>query len=365
MSTEDVAILNGVLKDAWGGLPGGATAGLWVPGKGSWVGSVGLANRKTGEPMTPEMQVPIGSVTKTLTGTLILQEVEQGRLSLDDPISTWFPTFPEAKRITIRMLLNMTSGIADSMNGNIAEVTAAQRANPKRHWQPDDLIWSAAAMPRVFDEPGTQFSYSNTNTDILGKILEETTGKPLAQLLDERILTPLGMDRSLLNQTGRLQAPFAQTYSSLYGMIHGSPALVNTTGWSGSPYWAAGGLASTLDDLHTWAKALGTGTGVLDPAMQKQRVTDCIVQNAGPQFTQNYCLGAAAYTDSATGEVVAVLHNGTVIGASSYVAYYPRTKAVLVVLSNQDSQTGPYDWTIPDKVSAGVFTKLPGLLGLG
>lgn len=360
-----VASLNRMLTDAWGGLPGGATVGLWVPGKGSWVASVGVSDLRTGEPLHPQLQIPVGSVTKTLTGTLVLQEVQRGRLSLDVPISTWFPTFPQADKITVRMLLNMTSGIADYMNDNIAEITAAQRKDPRRHWQPDELISDAAAMPRVFETPGSAFSYSNSNTIILGRIVEILNGKPLTTLFRERLLQPLGMTRSQLNQTGKLQAPYAQTYSSIYGLIHGSPPIVRTTTWSGSPYWAAGGLASTLHDMRAWATALGTGEGVLSPAMQRERVTDCVVQTVTPKVTQNYCLGVAVYTDTETGEPVGVFHNGTVIGASSYVAYYPRTGAVLVVQSNQDSQTGPLSWTIPDKVSAGVFALAPELMGLG
>ena len=365
LSTSTVTTLDSVLRDAWGGLPGGASAGLWVPGKGWWVGSVGVADIRSGRAMRPELQMPVGSVTKTLTGTLVLQEVEKGTLSLDDTMATWFPAFPKADEITVRMLLNMTSGIADSLNGNIAAVTAEQRRHPRRIWQPSEFIRGAAALPRTFDEPGTQFAYSNSNTVLLGAILERVTGEKLTTLFDTRLLAPLGMSRSQLNQTGDLAAPFAQTYSSLYGQIHGSPDLVRTTNWSGSPYWAAGGLASTLADLRIWAKALGTGKGVLTPAMQRVRLSDCVVQTTTPLLSEKYCLGVALVTDTATGEPVAVFHNGTVIGASSYVAYYPRTGAVLVVQSNQDSQSGENSWTIPDKVSVGIFTQLPGLLGLG
>ena len=365
LKASDVTTLDGILRDAWGGLPGGATAGLWVPGKGWWVGSVGEANIATGRLMSPDLQMPIGSVTKTLTGTLILQEVQKGTLSLDDTIAEWFPSFPKADAITIRMLLDMSSGIADFLNGNIAEVTAQQRAHPRRIWNPDEIIRGAAALPRTFDVPGSAFAYSNSNTVILGRILERVTGKSLTTLLDTRLLAPLGMDRSQLNQTGVLAPPFAQTYSSLYGEIHGGPDLVKTTSWSGSPYWAAGGLASTLADLRIWAKALGTGKGLLSPAMSSKRISDCIVQNAAATMTQKYCLGVAVVSDNATGDPIAIFHNGTVIGASSYVAYYPRTGAVLVVQSNQDSQTGDNAWTIPDKVSIEIAATLPQYLGIG
>ena len=97
---------------AGSGLPG-AAVGLWIPGKGSWVATRGVADLKTGRPMTADLQAPIGSITKSFTATIALQLVGEGKLSLDDAIDRWYPEIPEAAAITIRMLLNHSSGLPD------------------------------------------------------------------------------------------------------------------------------------------------------------------------------------------------------------------------------------------------------------
>lgn len=364
LTSTQVTELNDGLEAALGDVPGGVTAGLWVGNKGYWVGAVGEADIKKGAPMRPELQVPIGSVTKTLTGTIVLQQVQRGRLRLGDPMSKWFPTFPKADQITIAMLLNMSSGIADYVNGNIARLTAQQRAHPKRRVSPGTMIWGAARMPRDFEVPGSQFAYSNTNTIILGRILEKSTGKSYNRLLKKRILEPLGMYRSFLDMSGDLWPRHAQTYSTMYGEIHGSPPLLRTTNWSLSMGWSAGGLASTVADLRTWAEAMGTGQGVLKRATHRSRSGDCVVSGTNGVLNQEYCLGVAVLREVSSGDVVSYWHNGTMLGATSYVAYYPRTKAILVVQSNQDAQYGPSDLTIPDQFFGAVLQEVPELLGL-
>jgi D-alanyl-D-alanine carboxypeptidase len=220
-------------------------------------------------------------------------------------------------------------------------------------------------MPRPFDVPGSQFAYSNTNTIILGRILEKVTGQSYRTLLQRRLLGPLAMKRSFLDISGNLWKPHVQTYSKLYGMLMGGPPLLRTTDWSLSTGWSAGGLASTLADLRSWAHALGTGQGVLQRATQRSRTGDCMFNGTNGTLTQEYCLGVAIIRENSSGDVVTYLHNGTMVGATSYVAYYPRTGAILVVLANQDAPSGPLQLTIPDKVSFAVGAAVPELLGIG
>ncbi len=364
LTVAQVDSLNKAMATAWRHLPGGVTAGVWVPGVGRWVGAIGEANRRTGESMRAGLQIPVGSVTKTLTGTLVLQQVQAGRLSLDDRLSKWFPRIAKSRKITVAMLLNMTSGIADFVNGNFTWLTKAQRKDPRRIWTPGRMIRGAMRMPRAFAVPGSQFAYSNTNTIILGRILEKVRGVAYEELLQRRILDPLGMSRSFIDMSGDLWDPHAQTYSNLYGEIHGSPRTLRVTNWSLSTGWAAGGLASTLWDMKVWAKALGTGEGVLQGRTQRRRTSDCVVQGTGADYTQEYCLGMAIYREISSGEVVMKWHNGTMLGATSYVAYFPRTRARLVVQANQDAQTGEAGLTIPDEFFLQVFQEVPELLGL-
>lgn len=362
LSHRQVDALTAALTTSQDDLPGGTVAGLWVPGKGMWVGAVGEADNTRNRPMRPGLQMPMGSITKTLTGTLVLQEVQRGRIALDDPIAKWFPAFPKADEITVAMLLNMSSGIADFVNDNFLDVTKKQREHPKYVWKPATQIWGAARMPRAFDVPGSQFSYSNTNTVMLGRILTKVTGRPLPVLMERRIFNELGMTRSLLDMKGDPQAPYAQNYSLLYGEAHGKPKLLRTTDWSLSLEGAAGALRSTLRDMRYWGTALGTGKDVLSPKTQRQRFAHCIDAVSRDGITGAYCLGTMTYREDATGDIVAIWHNGRVLGATGYLGYFPRTKAVLVVQSNQDGEA-PETGLVPDAMAAALVRELPELVG--
>ena len=133
-----VAQLDDALDESFeaSGLPG-VIVGLWVPGQGEWVAARGTAELETDDPMTTDSQQKIGSITKTITTTVALQVIGEGEydLTLDDTIDRWYPDFPEASRITVRMLMNMSSGIGES---GIAQVRAdlrrpARRRRPRGH----------------------------------------------------------------------------------------------------------------------------------------------------------------------------------------------------------------------------------------
>ena len=362
LSHRQVNALASALTTSQGGLPGGAVAGLWVPGEGVWVGAVGEADIARSQPLRPGLQMPVGSITKTLTGTLVLQEVQRGRIALDDPVSTWVPSFPKGDDITVAMLLNMSSGIADYVNGNLPELSKLLRKHPKRTWKPATQIWGAARMPRAFDVPGSQFAYSNTNTVMLGRILTKVTGRSLPVLMKRRILDGLGMTRSLLDIKGNPQRPYAQNYSLLFGEMRGKSKVLRTTDWSLSLVGAAGALRSTLRDMRHWGTALGTGKGVLTGKIQRQRFDHCIDAVSRDGITAAYCLGTMTYREEATGDVVAIWHNGRVLGATGYLGYFPRTRAVLVVQSNQDGEA-PETGLVPDAMAAAVVRELPELVG--
>lgn len=364
LTPRQVETLRESLRASRGSLPGGAVAGLWVPGKGMWVGSIGLADLNRRSVMAPTLQMPIGSVTKTMTGTLALKLVERGRLNLTDPMSRWFPHFPEADRISLAMLLNMTSGIADYINDDFPAVSRQLKRHPHRYWEPRALIRKAAGMPRVFPNPGEQYSYSNTNTVIVGEIVRRVTEKPLPRLFRQRLFRPLEMDRSRLQLRGGLQPPHAQTYSLLYGYVHGAPPILRTTDFSLSVVGAAGAGSSTLSDLRRWGRALGTGHGLLAPRTQRIRTSTCTPISQSNGRTTAYCLAAVVVSEDSTGRVLSVWHNGEVLGATSYVGYFPQTKAVMVVQANQDGVAKKTGASIPDGMAAMVAEELPGLLGM-
>ena len=350
--------LNTVIDQTWANKTPGIQVGLWVPGQGEWKIAKGLSDLKRNKPMKVGMQQPIGSITKTMTGTLILQLVEEGKLSLDDRLSKWYPDAPEGDRITIAMLLNMTSGIADCTAGYFGE-NFPQTFMVKPHFvfQHELLATHGLSLPRVFDVPGTQYDYSNTNTVLLGQIAESVTGKRYDRLLKERLFKPLGMKRSFLAQRGGLRPP----YTHLYQQFGDQGQLTDTTQWSTSQAWAAGGVASTLGDSRRWAIALGTGQGVLSAATQALRSNQCGPDQLPPEseISWQYCLGVNVVKDRQSEKIFAYYHLGAVYGAQASLYYYPQTGAVLVVLVNERGSTSTDQ--MPSKVTNQIEDALPTL----
>ena len=230
------------IGQSWAHYSPGIQVGLWVPGQGEWTIAKGLSDVERNKPMKVGMQQPIGSITKTMTGTLILQLVEEGRLSLDDRLSKWYSFAPEGDRITIAMLLNMSSGIASSTEGSFyATIFLKLMERPHFVFQHELLAAHGLSLPRVFPVPGGHHDYSNSNTVLLGDIAEKVTGKPYARLLNQRLFRPLGMKRSFLAQRGVLRVPYAQRYQEL------NAGQFLKTNWGTSQAWAAGGCRQ-----YTW-----------------------------------------------------------------------------------------------------------------
>ncbi len=307
----------------------GVTVGLWIPGQGEWVASRGVSDLGTDEPMNRANQSKIGSITKTLVGTTALQIIGDGEvgLTLDDTIDRWYPEFPEAEHITVRMLLNMSSGIASPGDAQIDRICA----DPYSMITPDEYIAIGAATPREPYAPGEGFTYSGVNTFLLGRILEKTTGTDLTALLDEHLLVPLDMSRSRFAPDGQLTPPLNRGYSLF--CPPSAPVSTDTTDWYNHESWAAGAMLSTLDDLHTWGVALGEGFG-LTSDLRTARVTDVAPGGSG------YGLGVGVRIDPATGCTLGLSHSGAEPGYGSSVAHFTTTGSVFALLGNGDGGTG-------------------------
>jgi len=366
LSRAETTALRAALREAWADLPGGAIATVIVPGRGRWVGTVGYADVERRRPLRPEMQSHIGSVSKTFTAMLVLQQVAAGRLRLDDRLDRWYPEIPKSDEITVAMLLNMSSGIGDYLNTNVLGYAEELLADPKRQYDPDALIARGAALPREFDVPGTGFAYSNTNTVLLGRILEKATGRSYASLLRKHLTKPLKMPRTFVDVAGRMKAPYAQNYSDIFAYIPpgDDPSVGRTTGWGQSVVWSAGGLASTIGDLGRWGRTLGTGKGAIPKRLAQQRLTDCSPPaTEGPDITVAYCLGLIVVRDTDSGRPITLWHNGRVFGAVAYVGYYPATGAVVAVMGTSD-MSGPDGEAISMRGKELIEAAVPGLLGL-
>lgn len=309
------AELQGALEEAMDEFDvTGAVAGVWVPGTGSWTSAAGIADIASGAPVTTEMQWPLRSVTKSYTVTLLLQLVDEGVMSLDDTIDQYVDGVTDGDVITLRQLANMSSGNADYVNAQFIE---AFKPDPDRLFTLDQLNAFMLGLPAEF-APGTRKVYINANTNLLGAAIESATGEDFADVLDERILAPLGQSGSrYLLDVDEWTSPHATGYRLLDGVQTPQPTNL-------SIYGPAGSMISTLDDARVWGEALATGM-LLDPATQAERLQGAPLEE-GPPYDL-YALGIGE-TDGWWG------HNGQGFGFTAAVFHNPETGASIAVFMN-------------------------------
>jgi D-alanyl-D-alanine carboxypeptidase len=260
----------------------------------------GVARRNPEEPLRPEARVRVGSITKTLVSTLVLQQVGEERLGLEDPIEQWLPGLvPDGDKITIRQLLNHTSGIYNYTEDPIVLLRLV--AHPLHEYTPTEIV-NVATRHRPTGPPGEKFSYSNTNYIVLGMILEKVTERPIDQLVQQRILEPLGMGDS----TWPITSPDIDGYHAR-GYVPPSISFIylDYTRVSPTAAWAAGALISNPDNLRRFYAGLLSGR-LLKPAQLEQMKTTVPVQE-----DRGYGLGLFNIT-TPCGEVWG--HDGAEIG---------------------------------------------------
>ena len=230
----------------------------------------GVADLATGAPLRTDMQFKIASQTKTFTADLILQLVSEHKLSLDDHISRWVKGVPNGDAITIRELLNHTSGLADGFTSPTVQSKVVSGCTVAE-------LLTAEAKFAPIAPPGQKWSYSNYGYNLLGRVVELVTGQDLSTALQQRIAKPLGLHRTLLPTSGNgLTAPFTRGYGTgNVGPTSPAKAADDATDLPGSCLWAHGGMVSTLSDMHVWAKAVATGS-LLDPAVQREATNNPI-----------------------------------------------------------------------------------------
>ena len=168
----------------------GLQAGVWTD-NGQWVGTSGVAKAGTTQTITLRTTLRVGSITKTMTGTVILQLIDEGKLSFDDVIDKYVPGMPNGSIATIKNLIEMQSGIP-TYTADTAVVNKYSAA-PTTAFTPQELVNSVKKSPPMF-APGARFFYSNTNFVLLGMVIEKVTGKSVSDNFSERLFKPLGMN---------------------------------------------------------------------------------------------------------------------------------------------------------------------------
>ena len=227
----------------------GAVLSISLPGYVPWSGASGMADRRRDLPMEAGTLVHIASITKMFTAVVVLQLAEEGRLDLDAPVGTWLPgVVPLAGRTTVRHLLSHTSGVFDYLEDRRFFVQAYR--NPERTWTPAELVDMVDQFGAAF-EPGTPgaWTYSSTNYVILGMLVEQVTGRSLAQEMRQRILDPLQLTHTFFAPQEALEGSLAQGYIDASDRSDVSMTFV----------FATGNIVSTADDLRRFADALFGG----------------------------------------------------------------------------------------------------------
>lgn len=286
----------------------------------------------SGQPETVGARFRVGSVTKTFVATALLQLVEDGRLRLSDPVSRWLPGLvPGGQAISVRMLLNHTSGIFDYTADR--RWLAAASADPLRAWTPRQLVGVAIGHRPLF-VPGTSWSYSNTNYILAGLVIEAAGGRPLQTEIQRRIIDPLG----LRNTSFPTRSPYINGFHA-HGYVPPSllppgSGYLDVTAFSPTIFGAAGAAISTAADLDRFYGAL-LGGRLLRPGLLAQMQTRVQIDP-----TVGYGLGLYSQR-GACGTVWG--HNGHVPGYLT-VALNDRAghRSVVINMSTEtDSQTGP------------------------
>lgn len=266
----------------------------------------------------PQMRYSIGSISKQFTAAAILVLQEQGKLSLDDKVSKWVPGLTRGDEVSIRQLLSHTSGYQDYA--------------PQDYMIPDwekpisaqQIMDRWAEIPLDFD-PGTKWQYSNTNYAIAGAIVEKVAGKPLFELLQERVLAPLNMTSATNTDLQKLPPSDPAGYFR-YALGPLRPAPKEGPGWM----FAAGELAMTAEDVAKWDISL-INQSLLKPASYREMETEVVLHNG---VGTRYGLGMSVLSQNGHRWLE---HSGEVSGFTAENIVLPDDGFAVAVLTNQDA----------------------------
>jgi D-alanyl-D-alanine carboxypeptidase len=301
----------------------GASATIIFPDGSTWSYASGLARLDPAQPATPDTLYSVGSITKTFVTAVIMELAQEGALSLDDPLATWIPDFPNASGITLRELLGHTSGVADFFeNPNYNSIVIG---DPSHAWTPQEVLDRLVGAP--YFAPGAGYHYSNTGFLLLGMVIEKVTGKDLGDVFSERLFGPAGLTNTYFQGSVPPPAGAAVGHSASTGLDISDGTNYRPTLSEATAAWAAGAIASRAPDIAQWGRTL-YGGHLLDPASLAQMED----YNYAPDSLQSYGLGTRTRV---FGDQRMFGHTGTLRGFYGAMWYYPDSDLTVVVLTNK------------------------------
>ncbi|MEV0197924.1 serine hydrolase domain-containing protein [Nonomuraea sp. NPDC050691] len=306
--------------------------------RGQWAGSAGAAELGGSAKPPINGHVRIGSNTKTFTATLVLQLVAEGKVGLDAPVAGYLPEFGLDERITVRMLLQHTSGLFNftgevHADGTIVPGIPIPYGTTGRQWmdnrfmiyRPQELVQLALSKPARF-EPGTGWSYSNTNYVLARLLIEKVTGRSYAEQMQRLILGPLGLSGTVVPDTSpEIPAPHAHAYYRYTDA--GEHKTIDITRQNPSWISTGGDMISTTQDLHTFISALLGGKLLPAPLLAEM----CTPHPTGIP-NMDYGLGVFVVTTD-DGDTL-ISHNGAAVGHAALMYSTPDGSKTLTAALN-------------------------------
>ena len=310
----------------------GITMSVYHTDRGTWNGASGKADLHNNIDMQPCNISRVGSTIKMFTATVVLQLQEEGKINIDDKISSYLQGDPidkieNADKATIRQLLQHSSGIFNYIQ-NLSFQTASINELLKE-WQADDLL-PYAYHKKAYFQPDEDVAYSNTNYILLGLLIEKTEGKPLYQVFDEKLFAPLGL--TLTQFAGKNHVPdgIVRGYIDLYSNLQ----VIESTYFSGWDYFTAdGGLISNPHDMNVFFRALMNGQILNATSLQAMLTWKKPLQEDPDFFPIYYGLGIFKIE---TPQGIAYMHSGDAIGYYASMLYFPDDGTTVVYAVNSN-----------------------------
>jgi CubicO group peptidase (beta-lactamase class C family) len=299
----------------------------------------------TGVPATPDMHFRNGAMAFTYMATLLLELVDQKKVTLDSKLSAYFPGLPSANRITLRNLAQMTSGYADYVYQ--PETSLGVYRDPFRQWTPEELIQIGVSKPMEF-VPGTNWGYSHTNYVILGRVLEKIAGMPLVDAIRQYVLAPMGLKHTGALTTPEIPQPVLHAFSSerreVLGIKPGAPFYEEATFWNPSWTTAEGAVETTdIADLAVSIEAVATGK-LLSPASSTAQIVPSLIGFGHAQAGCSACGENTAAFNYGLGVILTgpwITQSLGFAGASGVAGYLPAQKLAIAVEATNGP--GAYD----------------------
>lgn len=291
----------------------------------------GSADLELKVPVANDHVFRIGSTTKQFTAAALLKLAEEGKLSIDDRLSKYYPDFPRANDISLKQMLHHTSGLY-----SYTDKEGYMALDGMVHRNTDEMMQYFAKMPKTQDfEPGTSWHYSNTAYFILGAIVEKVEGKPLATVFKDRFFTPLGMNHTALDDETEIVPGRVEGYAA-----EGPGKFKNAGFISMTVPGGAGAMRSSASDLIRWNAALFGGK-VLKPASFAAMISPGKLNNGQNSGTAISAMPGFPKVEYGYGLMISTVdghqkveHGGGINGFNASLAEFPKDRVTIAVLAN-------------------------------